>query len=205
MTMFENENPVMPIDDDATEGGGVSSAVYVTRPSNTYINQQTYDLTGISGITDQAFQKRGCSAVAATMFARIIEMDSSISCEDLYDWGIWRVDDGEVYATWSQNQSSELSFNFRVNNTANWDTYKKEIYDEITNNRPVIIYLTGTGTHFVVAYGLKAGSSRNSLSYSQVYVLDPWDSSFTTLSKTMSFENGTRWSTVKSIRTAIAK
>ena len=162
----------------------------------------------VTGLAKAKISRTVCSAVAATMMARIMENDNSITPKDLYDWGVWDVIDNAPWANWTQNEHSQLHFTYENPATQGWSTAKGLIFDEIMEERPVIIWLTNNsgGTHFVVAYGLKRGASRENLQYNQIMVLNPYPMPNNgipedgTLDEIMQFS---LWSTFGSIRRAI--
>ena len=172
----EPEHPVDPDD------GVLTNDVTVSMPANTYLSQLDESTwAGLSDIDDTCpmanRKSSGCGAAAATMVARIMENNSAITTKNLYDWGVWKVSDkGYPWMNWTQNSSSPLTFTFS-SAVRNWESAKGIIYDEIMNNRPVVIYLenaTVSGTHFVVGYELKAGASRDNLQDSQIMVLNSY-------------------------------
>ena len=145
-----------------------------------------------TGLAKAKISRTVCSAVAATMMARIMENDDSITTKDLYDWGVWTVRGNAPWANWTQNNYSQLHFTFEEPATKGWSTAKGLIFDEIVNDRPVIIYLKNDtlGTsHFVVAYGLKRGASKENLQYDQIMVYNPdpqgavWDGTLADMMK----------------------
>ena len=156
----------------------LTSDVIVSKPNNTYLSQRA-DTTWAgfdSSYPVGNFKSSGCSAVAATMMARIMENKATITTKNLYDWGVWSVRDNFPWANWTQNKNSQLHFTYEDPATKGWSTAKGLIFDEIVNDRPVIIYLKNDtlGTsHFVVGYGLKRGASRDNLQYDQVMVYNP--------------------------------
>ena len=162
----------------------------------------------VTGLAKAKISRTVCSAVAATMMARIMENDNSITPKDLYDWGVWTVRGNAPWANWTQNKYSQLHFTFEEPATQGWSTAKGLIFDEIMEERPVIIWLTNNsgGTHFVVAYGLKRGASRENLQYNQIMVLNPYP-----MPNNGIYEDGTLdevmqlalWSKFGSIRRAI--
>ena len=130
----------------------------------------------VTGLAKAKISGTVSSAVAATMMARIMENDDSITTKDLYDWGVWTVKNSYPWANWTQNKNSQLNFTYESPATTGWSTAKGLIFDEIVNDRPVIIYLKNDtlGTsHFVVAYGLKRGASKKNLQYNQIMVYNP--------------------------------
>lgn len=144
------------------------------------------------------------------MVARIMENNSAITTKNLYDWGLWKVsDEGYPWMNWTQNSSSPLTFTFS-GPVKNWESAKGIIFDEIVNNRPVVIYLENTakgGMHFVVGYGLKAGASRNNLQDSKIMVLNSYPiagvaEKFGTLADMKSF---TKWQNFGSVRKAVKR
>lgn len=185
----------------------LSRDVIVSKPAGTYLSQRNENTW--TGLTDVCTLSRlkgyGCSAVAATMVARIMEKKTSITTKNLYDWGVWSVSDGYPWALWTQNKSSQLHFTFS-DSTTSWSSAKQIIFDEITNNRPVIIWLKNDsvgGTHFVVGYGLKAGASRQNLQYDQIMVYNPDPNGATsdgTLKDIMAYN---AWKNFGSVRKAI--
>ena len=189
----------------------LTSDVVVSMPDDTYLSQRessTWTGFDYSICSLQTLKDSGCSAVAATMMARIMENDNSITPKDLYDWGVWTVRGNAPWANWTQNNYSQLHFTFEESATKGWSTAKGLIFDEIMEDRPVIIWLTNNsgGTHFVVAYGLKRGASRENLQYNQIMVLNPYP-----MPNNGIYEDGTLdevmqlalWSKFGSIRRAI--
>lgn len=130
------------------------------------------------------------------MFSQIMQNNPNITPEDMFRWGLAINSDGYPYATWTQNSSSPLNFEFSAAiGTNSWNTAKSTIYNQIKSGKPVMIHLNNTatgGTHFVVGYGLKAGATASNLTPSMVYVLDPWTSSNKTLQNTMNYSSN--WS-----------
>lgn len=197
--------------------GALTNDVTVSMPANTYLSQLDEStwagLSDIDGTCPMANRKSsGCGAAAATMVARIMENNSAITTKNLYDWGVWKVsDEGYPWMNWTQNSSNPLTFTFS-GPVKNWESAKGIIFDEIMNNRPVVIYLENTtvsGMHFVVGYGLKAGASRDNLQDSQVMVLNSYP--FTvegkpkekgTLADMKSF---TKWQNFGSVRKAVKR
>lgn len=183
--------------------------IIIDEPAGVYFSQQTYNWSRPSVISVSNFRNYGCAAVAATMFARIMMKDASITPEDMYDEGVWTVDGKYPYATWNTANSDKLDFNF-IGPISGWSTNAAPlIYDEIHANRPVIIWVHGQSggnnldTHFVVGYGLKAGATKNNLKYDQVLVHDPWTYENKTLQDTMNAK--AEWSIFGTIRYARAK
>ena len=158
----------------------LTSDVTVSFVGDPYLSQrESSTWTECAGILPvNTLKGFGCSAVAATIVAHIMEKDNSITTRDLYDWGIWSVsEDGYPWGKRTQNANCTLHFTYEITATAGWSAAKKFIFDEILADRPVIIWLTnGTsnGTHFVVGYGLKRGASRDGLQYDQVMVYNPY-------------------------------
>lgn len=156
----------------------LTSDVIVSMPDDTYLSQRDSSTWSDfdSSYPVGNFKSSGCSAVAATMMARIMENDDSITTKDLYDWDVWTVQGNFPWANWTQNEYSQLHFTYENPATQGWSTAKGLIFDEIVNDRPVIIYLKNDtlGTsHFVVAYGLKRGASKKNLQYNQIMVYNP--------------------------------
>ncbi len=183
--------------------------VIIDEPAGVYFSQQNYPWSRPSVISVDDFHKYGCAAVAATMFARIMMNDSSITPEDMYDEGVWKITGGSPFATWNTSNSKKLDFNF-IGPISGWsENAAPLIYDEIHANRPVIIWVHGQyggtklDTHFVVGYGLKAGATKNGLRYNQVLVHDPWTKDNKTLQDTMNYKD--EWSIFGTIRYARAK
>lgn len=179
-------------------GGGSSSGdIKIPSSKYTYISQQTYPwVNGAYGISTGTFQQTGCAVVAQAMFSQIMQNNPNITPEDMFRWGLAINSDGYPYATWTQNSSSPLNFEFSAAiGTNSWNTAKSTIYNQIKSGKPVMIHLNNTatgGTHFVVGYGLKAGATASNLTPSMVYVLDPWTSSNKTLQNTMNYSSN--WS-----------
>lgn len=212
--LLADPNPEPPVDPD---DGVLTNDVTASMPANTYLSQLDESTwAGLSDIDDTCpmanRKSSGCGAAAATMVARIMENNSAITTKNLYDWGVWGVSkDGYPWMNWTQNSSSPLTFTFS-GPVKNWESAKGIIYDEIMNNRPVVIYLENTtvsGMHFVVGYGLKAGASRDNLQDSQVMVLNSYP--FTvegkpkekgTLADMKSF---TKWQNFGSVRKAVKR
>lgn len=169
-----------PTPDPDPGDGALTSDVIVTQVDDPYLSQREEDTwTGCEGILPvNTLMGFGCSAVAATIVARIMEKDNTITTRDLYDWGIWGVStDGYPWGKWTQNANCPLCFTFATTATAGWSAAKGIIFDEILADRPVVIWLNNTaasGTHFVVGYGLKRGASRDGLQYDQVMVYNPY-------------------------------
>ena len=205
-------DPEPPVDPD---DGVLTNDVTVSMPANTYLSQLDESTwAGLSGIDDTCpmanRKSSGCGAAAATMVARIMENNSAITTKNLYDWGLWKVsDEGYPWMNWTQNSSSPLTFTFS-GPVKNWESAKGIIFDEIVNNRPVVIYLENTakgGMHFVVGYGLKAGASRNNLQDSKIMVLNSYPiagvaEKFGTLADMKSF---TKWQNFGSVRKAVKR
>lgn len=205
-------NPEPPVDPD---DDALVNDVTVPMPANTYLSQ--LDESTWAGLTNidktcpmEKRKSSGCGAAAATMVARIMENNSAITTKNLYDWGVWKVsDEGYPWMNWTQNSSSPLTFTFS-GPVKNWESAKGIIFDEIMNNRPVVIYLENTtvsGMHFVVGYGLKAGASRNNLQDSKIMVLNSYPiasvaEKFGTLADMKSF---TKWQNFGSVRKAVKR
>ena len=196
---------------DPGEEGLVNDFI-LNEPVDTYLSQRD-DSTWVNceDLTNVEYLKNsGCSIVVATMAARIMENDASITARDLYSWGVWGIDpaDGYPWAYWTQNSQSELSFEYDMSSDSDWESAKTTIYSEIIMGRPVIIWVKGPndGTHFVLAYGLKAGAKPSTLSYGQIVVHNP-DSQLgqetETLRETMN--SLINWSQFGSVRKLIPK
>ena len=194
---------------DPEPDSSLTHDVIISKPSNTYLSQRNDNTwTGLEKVCSLSRLKGyGCSAVSATMIARIMEKNASITTKNLYDWGVWSVSDGYPWALWTQNSSSQLHFKFS-DATRVWSSAKQLIFDEIMANRPVLIWLkndSNNGTHFVVAYGLKAGASKTNLQYNQIMVYNPDPTGAVSDGTLKDMMANSLWKDFGSVRTAIPK
>lgn len=195
---------VVDLDAEEEEGGGTETGNDIKIPSSkyNYICQQTYPwVNNAYNITRDNFQDTGCAAVAATMFMQIMDNDPSIVPEDLFEWGVIENSGGYPYASWDTS-GAPVDYTFYKAASAWNTTAKTNICNEITSGRPVIIHLKDDegGTHFVVGYGLKAGTTASNITYNKIYVLDPWTPDNKTLQDTMNYT--TLWSKFGNVRIA---
>lgn len=163
-----------------------------------YISQQTYELNSnyLKGMSLYDWQQHACDVIATMYGMRAIDEDTSYQPEKVYDKGF--VSKGTTEMSWN----GTTDYGFRLTKTAgSWNTLKSTVFDEIIAGRPVIIYLKGTGTHFVTAYKLAAGTTRSGISPENVYVMDPWTSGNQTLYDVMHY--GSYWTNVSNIRTFV--
>ncbi len=151
MTMFENENPIMPMADDGTEGGGTGGAVTLAIAT---INQRTFP----EGNPDSSYQNAYCLATCYLAIAKYYNPNSSITMTSLENDGIVarnnpNYDDGYLIR-WGghfDEGSKKTPYSASAVRTA------------IANGYPVIL---GDGSHFAVAYST-VGST--------IKVMDPWN------------------------------
>ena len=186
-----------------TSGGdntGNENDIVISSSKYTYYCQQDYPwVNGAYGITTNDFQQTGCAAIACTMFMQIMADDPSIKPEDLFEWGVISNNGGNPWASWS---TAGAPVNYNFSKVTSWSSAKSTIYNQLIIGRPVIIHLNGSngGTHYVVGYGLKSGTTASNMTYGDIYVLDPWEFEHKTLQETMNYTN--KWSTFDSVRIA---
>ncbi len=178
------------------------SDIKIPSSKYTYICQRTYPWVNNNyNITSSRFKDYGCAAAAATMFMQIMANDPTIVPEDLFEWGVITNSEGYPFATWN---TAGASVSYTFNKVADsWDsTARSNIYNEINSGRPVMIHLNGpnNGTHFVVGYGLKAGTTISNMTNDKIYVLDPWTEDNKTLKNTMDCKD--EWANFDNVRIA---
>lgn len=185
----------------------LSSDVKIPQSLYNYQSQQEYPWeNGACGISTYNFQQTGCAVMAQVFFSQIMENDQTITPENMFQWGLQgTTNDGYPNATWTQNSSSPLNFQF-YQNIDSFDDAKGIIFNELLNQRPVIIHLHNpnmqNASHYVVGCGLKVGTNKSNIDEAKIYVIDPWTLNNVTLADTMT---DIKWNTYDNVRIAVAK
>jgi ricin-type beta-trefoil lectin domain len=167
-------------------GGETDSAYTLTVPAGTYNDDQTQqaykwgEFDGNNrGITVENFHAHGCGAMAATYAARICTGNASIVPENLFDDNIFCAVGNEPYNNWGRSATYGVTYTLQERGKDD-KVYMEQVYSELHKGNPIIIVVSesktasGVATHFVVAYGLTKGTTKDNISSNRILVFDPW-------------------------------